>query len=141
MASAPEGFEPRDPRPAEPQAAETRAAGPPAEELTARPPRQNLLDQILTETALGELSDGQYSGEDAKLLREVAARYPTEAFDLEPVAVELVRAVVGEPFRELIGGHEQWCSMTYEIAQTLFDDPRSRQRLQSLWNRLREAAP
>lgn len=131
MASARDGFEPKEPRPAEPRQ---------SEELIARLPDKNLLDQILTETALGELSDDKYSTEDMRLLREVAARYSASAFDLEPVAVELVRAVVGEPFRELLGGQDEWCAMTREIAQTLFDDPQSRQRLESLWNRLRGAA-
>ncbi len=131
MASAQDGFEPRDRPPAEPRL---------ADELLARLPDQKLLNQVLTETALGELDDDQYSAEDLRLLREVAARYPTAAFDLEPVAVELVRAVVGEPFRGLLGAQEQWWTITYEIAQTLFNDPRSRQRLELLWIRLREAA-
>lgn len=126
MASASDGFQPGS-RPSE----ETRA-----EDVVTRLAHGELLDRILEETILGERDDGRT---DLRLLRQVAARYPKAAFSLTPVAVELVQAAIGPSYRELLDSQDAWEAMTQGIAQTLFDDPRSRQRLELLWSRLQEA--
>ena len=140
MASASDGFGPKNER-----TTESRLAG----EFVARLAEGDLLDRILEETRLGEGgadedsadedSADEDSAEGLRDLKQVAARYSDAAFSLEPVAVELVRAVVGPAYRKLAGSDEAWQAMTRSIAQTLFDDARTRERLERLWHRLCEA--
>lgn len=130
MASASDGFGPKNER-----TTESRLAG----EFVARLAEGDLLDRILEETRLGEGGADEDSAEGLRDLKQVAARYSDAAFSLEPVAVELVRAVVGPAYRKLAGSDEAWQAMTRSIAQTLFDDARTRERLERLWHRLCEA--
>jgi len=117
------------------QVAETKLAN----QFAARWVDGELLDRIVKETMLVEATGNEDDGEELRLLRQVAARYPRTAFNLEPIAVEMVRAVVGLHYRETVDSDEAWQAMTQGIAQTLFDDPRSRERLQAIWHRLSEA--
>lgn len=133
MASASDGFGPGSERTNE-RTEESRLAG----EFVARLAEEDLLDRILEETRLGETAVDEEGAEGLRALRQAAVRHPGAAFSLEPVAVELVRAVVGPAYRKLAGSEEAWQVMTQKIAQTLFDDLRTRRRLEILWQRLCE---
>lgn len=130
MASASDGFGPKNER-----ITESRLAG----EFVARLAEGDLLDRILEETRLGESGADEDRAAGLQELKQVASRHSGAAFSLDPVAVEMVRAVVGPGCRKLAGSDEAWQAMTRSIAQTLFDDVRTRERLERLWHRLCEA--
>jgi hypothetical protein len=98
------------------------------------------LEQVLRD-ALVLAEAGPYSAEaDAQVsaVREVARRRRGEPFSLEPVAVEMVEAVL----RTLLGapgGEEQsWRNVSLAVATTLCEHPASERRLRALWERLGE---
>jgi hypothetical protein len=101
---------------------------------------QGKLHEVLRE-ALVLAEAGPYSPENdeqVSALREVARRRRGEPFSLEPVAVEMVEAVL----RTLLGapsGEEQaWGTVSRAVAETLCDHPASEKRLRALWERLGE---
>lgn len=98
-----------------------------------------LLDRIVEQTMHAEI-DRDSDAEDLRLLKQVAARFPQAPFELQPVGVEMVCALVGPQYRPLLESEEAWLAMMHAVAQTLFDDPNARRRLESLWRRLNEAA-
>lgn len=98
-----------------------------------------LLDRIVEETMHAEV-DRSSDADDLLLLRDVAARFPRAPFELDPVCVEMVCALVGPHYRPLLESEEAWLAMMHAVAQTLFDDPNAHRRLESLWRRLNEAA-
>jgi len=58
---------------------------------------------------------------------------------LEPVAVDLVQALLQVRFASLVREAEFRLAAATRIATTLWDDPPSHDRLQVFWNRLSEA--
>ena len=77
---------------------------------------------------------------DLEALSEVCRRLGGQPFCLEPVAVELVQAVL----RDFYGGEtspkDAWRSISLDIAQTLLDDPALSERFSGLWARLVRAS-
>lgn len=111
----------------------------PADEFARRLDDGKLLDRIVEETMQADV-DPASDAEDLRLLRQVADRFPQAPFELQPVCVEMVCALVGPHYRPLLESEEAWLAMMHAVAQTLFDDPNARRRLESLWRRLNEAA-
>lgn len=99
---------------------------------------RDLLDSVLRQTAQTSASDDAVTADDLAALRQVAVRHRGEPLICQPVVVELVQAVLSEQFRPVVTTAESWQAMCSGIAQTLFEDPVSRERLDSLWARLSE---
>jgi hypothetical protein len=100
-------------------------------------PGNPLLDSILNR---GGEAGAQSSGDAATWdkLRDVARRHRGEALSQSPIVVELVAASLHPSFSTLAGPRA--AEMTEQIAETLWNDPPSHERLTALWNSLHEAA-
>lgn len=112
-----------------------------AEPAPARAPAGSpLLDQVLKATmALGRALDDSSSPPLEPLLA-VARRRPGEGMSVEPVARELVEAVLVHEFAGQPKLLEVIPTMSTRLASTLLDDPVSRGRMMRMWDRLQEAA-
>ncbi len=127
LSSAPNPQESGDP----PQPAS--AEGPsPSSETHDRALLESVLRQTLEE---GRSPEELESPEKAALL-DVAGRHRGEPLSLDPIVAELVAALLTTYFRNLSGSPEFWSRISGEIAQSLFDDPVARLRLEAFWNRL-----
>lgn len=129
MSSA--GFDPeRSPGAPPPAPADSRSQGPLG-------PDRDLLESVLRQT-LADSSDSP-TASDLAALGELARKHPGRTLD-PAIAAEMVAAVLREPFEALVATAELWRSMVTGIAQTLWEDPVSRDRLQVMWSRLSESA-
>lgn len=102
---------------------------------------RELLDSVLRQTAKNQPAEDAgeaASAADLAALQTVAQRHGGKPLLVEPVVIELVQAVLSEQFQPLIASDESWQTMCSGIAQTLYDDPVSRERLDTLWSRLQE---
>jgi hypothetical protein len=97
-----------------------------------------MLDQILSLTSGGAPQAGFVEASDVQPLLDVARSLASVPFVLEPVAIELIHAVLQVQFQKAGLQAEQVRAMARQIATTLCDDPTSRSRLESLWNALVE---
>ena len=98
------------------------------------------LEQVLRE-ALVLAEAGPYSPEaDAQVsaVREVARRRRGEPFALEPVAVEMIEAVLRNLLGAPAGEEQAWRTVSRAVAETLCEHPASEKRLRALWERLGE---
>ena len=100
---------------------------------------RDLLDKILHETLALSKASVIAAPTEMSALRQVAARHPDQKQINQPIAVELVQAVLPAAWATAVSA-EQWPAMTANIAQSLLEDPASRSRLQDLWSRLAERA-
>ena len=96
---------------------------------------ERVLQETLSATARGQPLD---AAEMAALL-DVARRHAGAALSLEPVAVDLVQALLQVRFASLVTEAEFRLAAATRIATTLWDDPPSHDRLEVFWNRLSEA--
>lgn len=99
---------------------------------------RELLDSVLRQTAQAETASDAPTASDLSALRDVAERHRGKPLTCQPVVVELVQAVLKEQFEPVVASTESWSTMCAGIAQTLYEDPVSRDRLDSLWSRLME---
>ena len=109
----------------------------------ARPPApgyptvdKDLLNSILQRTMALFEGDGEWTAEECSEFEAVVRRYQGEPLQLDPVARELVEAVLRVEFRERPGWTALWPDVSAQIAQALWEDPVSRGRLETLWGRL-----
>ncbi len=118
-------------------AAGTPQSGP---EQTSPPTDQTcdrtLLEQVLRQTLQENGAGVQLEDADKEALLQVTARYRDQPFSLEPIAVEMVWAILQTHFQTLSHSTGFWRMVSAEIAQTLFDDPQARPRLEELWRHL-----
>ena len=98
-----------------------------------------LLEQVLAATLQLTGPDEPLQPEEMRALVNVAKQRKSEPLSVETI-MELVQSALRPRFRRLVGSTVQWEQMTRQIAQTLFEDPQSKSRLQQLWDRLCEAA-
>jgi hypothetical protein len=96
----------------------------------------HLLDQILTLSEGGIPKAGFVEPNDVGVLASVAQRLAGRPFGLEPVAIELVHAMLQVQFEKAGIPATTLHEMAEHIATTLYDDPPSRERLESLWRGL-----
>jgi hypothetical protein len=95
----------------------------------------------LLETAL-ERAEKVLSGDDpleladVEAVRAVGRRRPGEAFSLEPVAIELVEAVLRAQFPGIEDRNDLGREIARYIARTLWEDDYSRVRLEALWSHI-----
>ncbi|NQT37023.1 MAG: hypothetical protein HQ581_06015 [Planctomycetes bacterium] len=99
-------------------------------------PDDAVLESVLRETLRADPGEDTDDPIDMGALREVVARHPGQPFSKEPIALEMVWAVLCDHFRIDPTGSVAWRAASAHIAETLFDDPRTRERLATLWNRL-----
>ena len=100
--------------------------------------QKRLLEQVLRQTALASMSEEAMDAQHLESLRGVAKRLQGQPFTLQPVAVELVHATLQPQFEMLSSSPRDWKVISARIAETLFDDPLARKRLESLWRQLSE---
>lgn len=103
-------------------------------------PDPALLEQILEET----LSDGAVSHLDPVALQalgEVAKRFPGVALVVDPIAVELVKALLKTHFRGFGASDAFWQEVSQQIATTLCEAPDTQEKLERLWSQLTELIP
>jgi hypothetical protein len=108
----------------EPRMSETTAA------------ERGLLDSVLQWTEATLAADDPLEAADVEGLREVARRHRGEPVSLKPAAVELVEAMLQTQFRVHAEWLPVWRNASEWIAESLWEDPASRSRLEGLWGRL-----
>jgi len=127
-ASGPEGL------PYAPRAVSDDPVGPQATPETAE-----LLENVLQETLAVCTSDEPLDRGEIERFLQVARRHRGQPLAADPVAGELVFAVLARhfagEFRE-----EFWRAAAARIARTLLDDPVAKARLERFWGRLCEEA-
>lgn len=96
----------------------------------------SLLEEVLRRTLEAAESLDAFEASDLKPLLEVAERHRGRPLELEPVAVDLVDAALRDYFRQGPGGMDEWRQISRRVAETLFEDPTARERLEAFWNRL-----
>lgn len=117
---------------------EVSAEGPsPAQPTHTR----GLLESVLRQTLQESSSPEDLDPTEKAALMEVAARHRGAALTPDPIVVELVEAILTAHFRNLSGSAELFSSISGEIAQSLFDDPAARPRLEAFWDRLCTTSP
>jgi len=107
-----------------------------ASSVPEQAPDPALLEEVLRQTS--EVCDSEEPLDDAdrEALLEVARRYPSQPLCPRPVTVELVQAVLRTHFPAVSRTSELWEAISVQIAETLFEDAVSRERLNRFWHRL-----
>ncbi len=95
---------------------------------------------ILQHTLMSPNPAEAVTPEEYESLLEVARRHRGEPLSLDPVAVELVQAMLKSYFRISKELPKLWNDMAHEIARTLHEDKVLSERLKRLWSKLVEAA-
>ena len=98
---------------------------------------RQFLDEVLRRTAQSMNSLSAETA-DPQALRAVAERYPGQPFS-QPVLIELVHAGLCSQFGDLAASADRDRKMSRSIAESLYDDPTQRDRLELLWSRLSAA--
>jgi hypothetical protein len=95
---------------------------------------RRVLDEILSESL------AQAGSETASLeaFLPVAQRLGPQPFSLTPVVEELVGCAIQSTFPKLTFESPNGREMIRDVAQSLYADERSSQRLKQIWNRLLE---
>ena len=98
---------------------------------------RQFLDEVLRRTAQS-IDSLSAETSDPQALREVAVRYAGQPFS-QPVLIELVHAGLCSQFGDLAASADRDRKMSRSIAESLYDDPAQRDRLELLWSRLSAA--
>lgn len=101
-------------------------------------PEGSLLEKVLQETLFG--SGGSPDEPLMAALVEVARRHQGRPLSLDPVLVDLIQAIVRINLGQRAAKEVDYIAMSRRIAETLWDDLPSRERLERFWTRLAEAA-
>jgi hypothetical protein len=102
-------------------------------------PDRSLLEQVLLETVAAVGEDAGIDESCMQAMRDVARRHRGSALSHDPVAVDLIAAVLRHCFRTRDVSADFWASVSHQIAESLMEDPVARNRLERLWTRLTEA--
>jgi hypothetical protein len=106
----------------------------PAKEPAAEPAvGSSMLEQILALTSGSSPAAGFVEPGDVEALREVAKSLSGQSFSLEPVAIELIHAMLQVQFQKAGMPSTTVRAMARQIATTLCDDPQWRRHLEELW--------
>ncbi|MEO1998723.1 MAG: hypothetical protein ABGZ17_26050 [Planctomycetaceae bacterium] len=97
---------------------------------------RHLLDAVIAKTT--ELLAQEDSQASLDALLTVARSLNGQPLTIDPVGIALVRASLATVLSRDAFQDELWETMTSRITVTLFDDPHSRARLETLWQRLQE---
>ena len=97
---------------------------------------RRVLEDVLKQTASLYSFETPTNPADLEPLREVAHRLSGMSFGLSPVVVELVRAMLRRQLKGLWTSEEQLIAVSDRVAETLFENPDTNERLEKLWTRL-----
>ena len=102
---------------------------------------RHLLDEILRLTTQGveAAQEEEASSSEVQLLKQVVRRFSGQALALDPMIVALVEAMLSEEFGSALEPAEL-ASMSKWVADSLWDDPVARRRIEQLWVQLDRAA-
>lgn len=117
----------------QPDAAVTNEATPAAE--------PDLIERVLQETLTASATGAPLDSHEMAALQDVARRHRGADLTSQPVLVDLVAALLQARFSALAGRGPLCQTLAERIAETLWGDPLSQQRLYLLWARLTEAVP
>ena len=131
-----------DDRPYEEKYAEpdSKPAEDPVRQKSTPPQADNqdsMLDQVLEVTKFDR--DEPLSVEEMQALTNVAKRHRQKQFALDPVAIDLVGAILRLRLNQPNTPKEYWDKISMEVASTLCDSPKVNARLKNFWKRLVEA--
>jgi len=101
-------------------------------------PDPALLLRVLEQTLSAGDAPDAIEAADIERLKSIARHRHGQPLAVEPVAVEMVRAVLGSHFARLGKDPDTFNDMTLQIARTLMEDPAACKRLETLWSRLNE---
>jgi hypothetical protein len=101
-------------------------------------PDPALLLRVLEQTLSSKDAPDAVEAADIERLKTVARQRHGQPLTVEPVAVEMVRAVLGAHFARLGKDPDTFNDITLQIARTLMEDPSACKRLETLWSRLNE---
>jgi hypothetical protein len=94
---------------------------------------REVLDRVLREALVTIAPSEWLRGQGLEAVSAVARRHRGEPFALDPIAVELVEALLGLLLGRARDGASPWQRMSVAVAETLCDDPVANGRLESLW--------
>lgn len=97
---------------------------------------RELLESVLRQTLEHSDSGTPLDDADQEALAQVAGHHLGEPLTLEPVAVELVEAVLILHFQGLADAPAFWRHVAVQVAETLLGDPVMQRRLEELWRNL-----
>ena len=100
------------------------------------PPDASLLESVLRQTEAMTDADEPPSRAEMEAVEEVARRLAGEPFSLDPVAVELVSAMLLVQYGSQWNSPGLWRVVSERIARSIFESPPSRERMERLWDRL-----
>jgi hypothetical protein len=106
-------------------------ATPPAAGNTA-----GMFDEILEETSRALVSLEPLTAAENQAVREVVGRHRGQPLSLEPVATDLIHALLQGRFQGVENFARFGQLLSWRVAQTLMDDPVASERLGALWGRL-----
>lgn len=100
---------------------------------------EGALDAIVRATLESAGDEARVTNEEISALAAVARRHGLAPLSYDPVAIELVEAIIQANYGPLGRPPEVWHATATKIAAVLLESPASRARLENLWSRLVEA--
>jgi hypothetical protein len=100
---------------------------------------RTLMERVLAETLAAADEQGYLHPEELANLRQVARRHVGKPLQCEPMVIELVQSLLATRLPSLASDADRWQPLTAQIAETLWEDDASRDRLHSLWRHLNES--
>ncbi len=114
----------------------------PREETPANkssPQEFEALEAAVRATLSNSEAEGEVTAEEIAALQSVAKRHGNVSLTFEPIAIELVEAIISVNYGHLQRSDEVWKGAANKVAQLLFDAPEAHARLENLWHRLVES--
>jgi len=101
---------------------------------------EQALEDAVRTTLVNTEADGPVSPEEIAALQGVAKRHGHGPLTLDPIAIELVEAMIQVNYGHLQRPREVWQETATRVAKLLCDAPEARARLENLWRRLVESS-
>ena len=116
-----------------------------AERQSQQSPEHDLFEQVMRETQEicdegGDIQSMAIDPGEKEAIFAVARKFRGQAFALDPVLIELVRAVLRSQLPAHADSSDGWREVAGEIAETLIQDPVASERLEKFWARLTDSS-
>ena len=102
---------------------------------------ESLFDAVMQQTAAALDEQTLTRTVDLPRLREVACRHASDSLTLDPIVIELIEAVLETHLPPSLQSSGIKSKIARAVAQSLFDNPVSRGRLERLWSQLLGGTP